>query len=474
MLHWKEMTDLGAGGWTHFVGIGGVGMSGLAQLLLVQGYRVSGSDPKENRFTRQLETQGAVIYHEHKADNLAPGVQEVVISSAIPPDNPEVRAAQQRGLPVIRRGELLARLFNERRGIAVAGAHGKTTTSTLVALALQEGGLDPAAVIGGYVREFAGNTLLGRGPFLVAEADESDGSFLWLEPEIALLTNIEGDHLDHYGSLERIVAAFTAFLDQVRPGGRAVLCGDDPRLAALACQSKRPVITYSLAGEADYRAGDITLHGLGGKARVYFHGSYLGELVLRVPGRHNILNALGAIAVGHQLGLDFPVMARALATFQGVGRRFEILWDDGCTRVIDDYAHHPTEVEATLAAASQVGARRVVAVFQPHRFTRTYHLHREFGSAFNQADVVVINDIYAAGEQPLNGVTARLILDEIKRNGHPQVFYLPTLEETLAFLKKSWAPGDLILTMGAGDVWQVGAGLARYLAENQALPEVGA
>ncbi|WP_406678180.1 UDP-N-acetylmuramate--L-alanine ligase [Moorella sp. ACPs] len=468
------MKDLEARGWTHFVGIGGVGMSGLAQLLLGQGYRVSGSDPKENNFTRQLAEQGAVIYHRHEAGNIAPAVQEVVISSAVPPDNPEVIAARNRGLPVIKRGELLARLFNARRGIAVAGAHGKTTTSAMVALTLKEAGLDPAAVIGGYVREFDGNTLPGRGPYFVAEADESDGSFLWLKPEIAVVTNIESDHLDHYGSLERIVAAFAAFLDQIRPDGRAVLCTEDPRVAMLARECRRAVITYGFNGEADFRAGKVTLQGLGGCAAIYYRDRYLGELVLQVPGRHNILNALGAIAVAYQLEIPFPVVARALEAFRGAGRRFEVLWDDGAIRVVDDYAHHPTEVEATLAAAGQVGARRVIAVFQPHRYTRTYHLYREFGRAFNRADIVIINDIYAAGEKPLDGVTSRLILDEIKRNGHPQVYYLPTLEETMAFLKESCTAGDLILTMGAGDVWQVGVQLARFLAAKQAFCEVGA
>ncbi len=463
-----------ARGWTHFVGIGGVGMSGLAQLLLVQGYRVSGSDPKENQFTRQLEAQGAVIYHRHEQGNIAPGVQEVVISSAVPPDNPEVVAARSRGLSIVKRGELLARLFNARRGIAVAGAHGKTTTSAMVALVLKEAGLDPAAVIGGYVREFHGNTLPGRGPYFVAEADESDGSFLWLKPEIALVTNIEGDHLDHYGSLESIVAAFAAFLDRVRPGGTAVLCLEDPRVAGLAGGCGRAVITYGFKDKADYRADGVTLQGLSGRAAIYYHNRHLGDLVLQVPGRHNILNALGAVAVAHRLGIPFPVAARALGDFHGVGRRFEVLWDDGVIRVVDDYAHHPTEIEATLAAAAQVGARRVIAVFQPHRYTRTYHLYREFGRAFKGADMVIINDIYGAGEKPVEGVTSRLILDEIKSNGHPQVYYLPTLAETAAFLEENCMAGDLVLTMGAGDVWQVGFQLARFLAAKKNTGKVGA
>ncbi|WP_071520452.1 UDP-N-acetylmuramate--L-alanine ligase [Neomoorella thermoacetica] len=468
------MADLETGGWTHFVGIGGVGMSALARILLAQGYRVSGSDPKENQFTRSLEAAGAIIYHQHDAANLAPGVQEVVISSAVPSSNPEVVAARQRSLPVVKRGELLARLFNARRGIAVAGAHGKTTTSALVALVMKEGGLEPAAVIGGYVREFASNAYPGRGDFLVAEADESDGSFLWLKPEIALITNIEADHLEHYGSLDRIVAAFKDFIDQIRPGGKAILCAEDPRVAGLVACSPRQVITYGLNGRPDYRATGVQMAGMGGRAAIYYRDQYLGQLTMAVPGRHNILNALGAIAAGHQLGIPFAVMARALGQFRGVGRRFEILWDDGTTRVVDDYAHHPTEIRATLAAASQVGAKRVVAVFQPHRYTRTHHLYREFGQAFRQADIVIVNDIYPAGEAPLPGVNSQLITGEIKGSGHQQVYYLPTLEETLAFLKKSCRPGDLVLTLGAGDVWRVGMGLAQYLEAKQILPGVGA
>ncbi|WP_338825308.1 UDP-N-acetylmuramate--L-alanine ligase [Neomoorella humiferrea] len=468
----KEMKVLTVRGWTHFVGIAGVGMSGLAQLLLNQGYRVSGSDPKENHFTKQLEAQGAVIYHDHEEGNIKPGVTEVVVSSAVPPHNPEVTAARKLGLPVIKRGELLARLFNERQGIAVAGAHGKTTTSAMTALILKEAGLDPAAVIGAYIREFNGNALTGRGPYFVAEADESDGSFLWLKPEIAVVTNIEGDHLDHYGTLERIVEAFAAFLDRVRPNGKAVICSDDRRAAVLAA-GRRGVITYGFNQEADFRAGQVTLQGLESRAVVYYRDEPLGELHLKVPGRHNVLNALGAVAAAHCLQVPFDVAARALAAFRGAGRRFEILWDDGYIRVVDDYAHHPTEVEATLAAAAQMGAARVIAVFQPHRYTRTYHLYREFGRAFSRADVVVINDIYAAGELPLDGVSSRLIVDAIRGNGHPEVYYLPTLEETLVFLKKTCTSGDLILTMGAGDVWQVGVRLADFLARKEDFNGVG-
>jgi len=468
------MTDLRAGGWTHFIGIGGVGMSGLAQLLMDQGCQVSGSDPKENLFTRRLAANGAVIYHHHDAANIAPGVQEVVVSSAVSLANPEVVAAHRRGLPVTKRGELLARLFNVNRGIAIAGAHGKTTTSAMTALAIMAGGLEPTAVIGGYVREFAGNVISGKGTFFIAEADESDASFLWLKPEIALVTNIEDDHLDQYGSLEDIVTAFMGFISNILPGGKAVLCTEDPRVVGLVGQSSREVITYGFRGKPDYQATRVELNGLGVRAAIYYHGDYLGELNLKVPGHHNILNALGATAIAHQLGIPFPVVAQVLSSFRGVGRRFEVLWGNGNTWVVDDYAHHPTEIKATLMAASQVGAKRIVAVFQPHRYSRTYHLYREFGQAFSQADVVIINDIYTAGEKPIPGVTSQLIVDKVQKNGHRQVYYLPTIEETIVFLREFCTAGDLVITLGAGDVWKVGASLARDLKVKQVLSGMGA
>lgn len=468
------MTDLRNGGWTHFIGIGGVGMSGLAQLLIDRGCQVSGSDPKENQFTKRLAARGATIYHHHDAANIAPGVKEVVISSAISPANPEVIAARRRGLPIIKRGELLARLFNVNRGIAIAGAHGKTTTSAMATLALMAGDLKPTAVIGGYVRELDSNVVSGSGAFFVAEADESDASFLWLKPEIALVTNIENDHLDHYGSLEDIFAAFTAFINNTLPDGQVILCAEDPRVAQLVVHKPREVITYGFRGNPDYQARRVELNGLGGRAAIYCRGNYLGELNLKVPGRHNTLNALGAIAITHQSGVDFPVIARALNSFRGVGRRFEVLWGNGNTWVVDDYAHHPAEIRAALAAASQMGARRVVAVFQPHRYSRTYHLYQEFGRAFSQADIVIINDIYTAGEEPISGVTSQLIVDRIQTNGYRQVYYLPTLEETADFLREFCTAGDLVITLGAGDVWKVGAGLARELKNKQCLPEMGA
>ncbi|MCG0276985.1 MAG: UDP-N-acetylmuramate--L-alanine ligase [Thermanaeromonas sp.] len=459
-------------GWTHFVGIGGVGMSALAQLLLGLGHKVSGSDIKENRYTELLKKRGALIYQGHNASNLHPEVRRVVISSAISPENPEVKEAERRGLEIIKRGKLLAELMSSKRGIAVAGAHGKTTTSAMVSLALWQGGLDPTVVVGGYVPPLGSNARLGNSDFFVAEADESDGSFLWLHPEIAVATNIEDDHLDHYGSLENIVEAFQEFLQGVKPKGKVVLCLEDVLLRELTPGIKRTLITYGFCPEAHYQARDIELKGLGSRSKIYYHGEYLGELELKVPGRHNVLNALAAVAVAHQLELPWMILQEALGSFRGVERRFQILQDAGDIWVVDDYAHHPTEIRATLAAARQVGARRIIAVFQPHRYTRTFYLHRELGRALQEADVVIVNDIYAAGEKPLPGVHARLIVQALQEIGHPAVYYIPSGEDTLRFLRKDLRSGDLILTLGAGDVYQIGEHLARYLQAGK-IPQVG-
>jgi len=438
-------------------------MSGLAQILLAEGQRVSGSDLKENRFTRLLAQSGALIYRGHRADHLAGGVDRVVISSAVSPENPEVREAQGRGLPIIKRGQLLAELMERQRGIAVAGAHGKTTTTAMITLALLEGKLDPTAVVGGYVPELGSNARYGDGAFFVAEADESDGSFLWLRPEIAVATNVEDDHLDYYGSLEAIIKAFGTFLGNVKPGGEAVICADDPSLTAIAAELPKSGITYGLGGGALFQAREINLKGLGSTAKVYCGSRFLGSLELKVPGRHNVVNALAAVAVGCSLGVPFSTIQAGLAGFRGVERRFQILEGEGSIWVVDDYAHHPTEVRATLAAARQVGARRLVAVFQPHRYTRTLHLHRQLGQSLRQADLVIINEIYSAGEQPIPGVTAELIVESLREAGHSAVYYLPTAGETLEFLQKNCRPGDLVLTLGAGDVNRVGEELVCYL-----------
>lgn len=438
-------------------------MSGLAQILLAEGELVSGSDLKENRFTCLLAQRGAVIYRGHHASHIRPEVQRVIISSAVPDDNPEVQEAQRRGVKILKRGQLLAELMNPQRGIAVAGAHGKTTTTAMISLVLLAGGLDPTAVVGGYVPGLGSNARRGASSLFVAEADESDGSFLLLAPEMAVATNIEDDHLDHYGSLEEIVKAFRAFLGHIKPGGAAVLCLEDPILRELAGELKVTPITYGFQEAADFQARDIKLKGLGSESKIYYRGELLGTLKLGIPGKHNILNALAAVAVGHHLGLSFNAMQEGLVGFRGVERRFQILGGRGSTWVVDDYAHHPTEIKATLAAASQVGAQRIVVVFQPHRYTRTLYLHSQLGQALKDADVVIINEIYSAGEKPLPGVTAELIVRSLTERGHPAVHYLPTAAETLGFLQKNCRPGDLILTLGAGDVYRVGEELVRYL-----------
>lgn len=450
-------------GWTHFVGIGGVGMSGLAQILLASGQPVSGSDLKENRFTDLLARRGAIIFRGHHPAHLRPEVERVIISSAVPRDNPEVQEAERRGLPVWKRGQLLAELMSPKRGIAVAGAHGKTTTTAMIALILVAGGLDPTAAVGGYVPILGSNARYGSSPLFVAEADESDGSFLLLSVEIAVATNVEDDHLDHYGSLEEIVKAFRRFLGQVKPSGTAVLCAEDPILRELAEGLKVSPLTYGFREGSDFQARAVELRGLGSAFKVYHRGKPLGALELGVPGKHNVLNALAALAVGWHLGLPLGSVQEGLAGFRGVERRFQILGGNGHIWVVDDYAHHPTEIRATLAAACQVGARRMVVVFQPHRYTRTRFLYRQLGEALQKADVVIINDIYAAGETPLPGVTSELIVRSLREGGHPAVHYLPTAAETLEFLQKNCRPGDLVLTIGAGDVYRVGEALVRYL-----------
>ncbi|MDN5346815.1 MAG: UDP-N-acetylmuramate--alanine ligase [Clostridia bacterium] len=459
----KEMKDLGEKEWLHFVGIGGVGMSALAQVLLGKGYRVSGSDLKENGVMQRLASLGATVNTGHAVENLSPGVRRVVVSSAIPPDNPEVTAARQRGLPVIKRGELLAEFMQPYRGITVAGAHGKTTVTAMIALTLLRAGFDPTVLVGGNVPEIGGNAYLGKSDYLVTEADESDASFLYLRPWVAVATNIEDDHLDHYGSVENIIEAFEAYLRQTKPDGFAVLCADDPNLRRLALDLPCRVVTYGLEVGGDLEATEIRFNGLGSRARVNSGGRELGWLELNVPGRHNVLNALAAAAVATNLGVEWAKIRESLASFRGVERRFQVLHGENNIWVVDDYAHHPTEIRATLSAASQVGARRIVAVFQPHRYTRTKFLYRDFGRAFRQADIVIVNDIYAAGEHPLPGVTAGLIVQALREAGQPRVLYLPTQEETLDYLRKESAKGDLILTLGAGDVWKISHSLVKEL-----------
>lgn len=447
----------------YFVGIGGAGMSGIARILMEQGYAISGSDLKGTNTTERLEVEGAVINIGHAAENVTDNIDLVVVSTAIPPTNAEVMAAHGKNIPVISRGEMLARIMDQKRGIAVAGAHGKTTTTSMIALVLEKNNLDPTVVVGGELNDIGSNAKMGAGEYLVAEADESDGSFLKLNPQIAVVTNIEADHLDYHGSLENIIKAFNEFIAKLPTDGLAVLCVDNENVRDIASHSDKNVITYGINVSADYMARNIRSEGLKTRADIYNQEKMLGQLELNVPGRHNMTNALAAIVIGLQLGIKFADIATALNTFRGVHRRFDILGQVDGIRVIDDYAHHPTEVAATLAAAQQTMAKRVISVFQPHRYTRTKFLHREFGEAFTNADVIIINEIYSAGEKPIEGVSAELIVQSIPDKDKKDVYYIKDMQKIADFLLDIAREGDLILTMGAGNIRSVGVELVGKL-----------
>lgn len=464
---WKELKLVqGKTKGIHFVGIGGAGMSGIATVMLgMGGYQVSGSDLKSTATTERLASLGATCYTGHAAENLK-DVDMLVVSTAIADDNPEVVAAKRMGIPIVRRGEMLARLMKEKQGIAVAGAHGKTTTTSMTALVLEMNGLDPTILIGGDLSYIGGNAKLGRGDYLVAEADESDGSFLLLDPVVAVVTNIEDDHLDYYGSRENIVKAFREFLNKVPESGLAVVCGDDPTVRQLIADLTCPLVTYgSYNSGADYTIDSFALQGETTLGQVSFRGEKLGQLVLNVPGYHNLLNALAVVAVGRYVGLSFSQIAAALREFKGAKRRYQLIGEVKGAKIVDDYAHHPTEIKATLQAARQAHPGRIIAVFQPHRFTRTRQLFREFGESFAHADILILTDIYPAGEKPIEGVHTKLIVDAIAKRPNQQVIYLPTLEEATNFLTQQVTEGDLVLTMGAGDVWTVGRELLQRMGE---------
>ena len=447
----------------HFVGIGGVGMSGIAEVLLNMGYRVTGSDQRRGEAVERLEQLGAKVFVGHDPANVA-GAHVVVYSSAVARDNVEVAEARARQVPVIPRAEMLAELMRLKYAIAVAGTHGKTTTTSLIASVLAEGRLDPTVVVGGRIRSLGSNARLGQGEYMVAEADESDGSFLRLTPTMAVVTTIDAEHLDYYGTLERVSEAFLAFVNKVPFYGAAVLCLDQPNVQLLIPRVEKRIITYGLESAADLTAHRLTLSGLTARFEVLHRGQPLGECLLRVPGRHNVLNAMAAIAVGLDLEIPFVTIQRGLAEFSGVQRRFQVRGESRGVLVVDDYGHHPAEIRATLAAAKAGFDRRVVTVFQPHRYTRTLHLRQEFLTAFNQSDVLVVMDIYPAGEAAIEGVTGQDLADAIRAHGHRDVVYLASdRERILAHLEDVLRPGDLVLTLGAGDVGQLGRALLERL-----------
>lgn len=449
----------------HFIGIGGAGMSGIAEVLINLGYEVSGSDLNRSPVTEHLEKAGATIYFGHDANNVK-DCQVVVASSAVKPENVEVKAARERMIPVIPRAEMLAELMRMKYGIAIAGTHGKTTTTSLVATILAGGGLDPTVVIGGKLKSAGSHAQLGQSEFLVAEADESDGSFLKLTPTVVVVTTLDEEHLEHYGSLDNMKEAFLSFINKVPFYGTAVLCLDEVNLQSLIPRIEKRYITYGLMSQADYTARNIRARGLDTWFDVFHQGRPLGTIHSVAPGRHNVLNTLAAVAVAMELNLTFDSIADSLKRFSGVQRRFEILHDTPPLVVVDDYGHHPAEIQATLRTVREVWPeRRLVVVFQPHRYSRTRSLMKQFWSSFNDADCVIINDIYPAGEDPIEGVDARKLVDGVKHFGHKNVEYIPNRKDTQDRLATLLQPGDVLLTLGAGNIWELGRDLIANLPE---------
>jgi UDP-N-acetylmuramate--alanine ligase len=453
----------------HLVGIGGAGMSGIAEVLLTLGYKVTGSDLQASDTTRRLEELGGRIFIGHQESNVGEA-QVVVISSAVSPHNAEVIAAKVKQVPVIPRAEMLAELMRLKFGVAIAGAHGKTTTTSMVANVLAQGGLDPTMVIGGKVNALGSHARLGRGELLVAEADESDGSFLRLSPTIVAVTNLDREHLDHYGSMERISESFLEFINKVPFYGLAVLCADDERLRALFPKIVKRYQTYGLHdqnGTPDFRATEISPKQGGSEFRAFFRGRNLGPFRLSVPGIHNVSNALVAIAIGVELDVPVDLIRKALAAFTGVERRFHFRGEAGGIMVVDDYGHHPTEIRATLAAAKQGWSdRRLVVLFQPHRYTRTRDLLDEFAHAFKDADQLFLTEIYAASEQPIPGVSGAKLAETIRAAGHPSVTFVERKEQLTDQVLSHVKSGDLVLTLGAGDIWKSGPALLDKLSSS--------
>jgi UDP-N-acetylmuramate--alanine ligase len=439
----------------HFVGIGGIGMSGIAELLANLGYQVSGSDAKRSDVTARLERLGVRVDEGHDAEHVG-DADVVVVSSAVDAANPEMAEARRRAIPVIPRAEMLAELMRLRYGIAVAGAHGKTTTTSMIALVLEQAGLDPTAVIGGRLSAFGSNARLGRGEYMVAEADESDRSFLKLSPSIAVVTNLDREHMEAYGSVENLEQAFVDFANKVPFYGAVVACADDPMLASLLPRITRRLITYGLGSSGDVVGRDVTLGAFEARCRVARGLQELGKLTLKVPGRHNVQNALAAVAVGLELEVPFANIAAALAEFGGAERRFQRLGEARGVMVVDDYGHHPTEISAVIAAARAGINRRVVVVFQPHRYSRTRDLLDEFGPALSGADEIILTDIYAASEPPLPGITLEAFADHVRRATRSPVHTVPALGDLPEFVALHTRSGDLVITLGAGSVGAVG------------------
>jgi UDP-N-acetylmuramate--alanine ligase len=452
----------------HMVGIGGIGMSSIAEVLLARGYRVSGSDLQTSSVTERLESLGATVHEGHAAEYVA-DADVVVYSSAVKPaQNPETAEAERRRIPLIRRAEMLGELMRAKYGVGIAGTHGKTTTTSMTGLIVQEGGFDPTIIVGGKVAVFDSNAVSGEGDIIIIEADEYDRTFLRLTPVLSVITNIEADHLDIYADLEDLKEAFVQFANSVPFFGAAILCLDDDTVREVIGDVERRVITYGTTRQAQIRAEGLVQEGALTRFGVVRESTLLGDVTLHAPGLHNVRNALAAVAVGLELDIPFAKIQKALAAFTGVDRRFQIKGQVGGVIVIDDYAHHPTEIEATLDAASNGWSdRRIVAVFQPHLYSRTRDFQDGFARAFYDADVLVVTEIYGAREQPIEGVTGKMLADLTSRYGHRDVRFVGDKDDVPAYLLDVARPGDLVLTMGAGDVWKCGERFLELLNERE-------
>ncbi|MCX5812765.1 MAG: UDP-N-acetylmuramate--L-alanine ligase [Proteobacteria bacterium] len=434
----------------HFVGIGGIGMSGIAEVLLNLDFTVTGSDIRKTDTTERLEQLGAKIFYGHKKENIE-DADVVVISSAVKPDNPEIQKAKEIFVPVIQRAEMLAELMRMKYSVAVAGSHGKTTTTSIVSTILGHAGLDPTCVIGGKLNSLGSNAKLGDSKFLVAEADESDGTFLLLFPTIAVTTNIDLEHLDFYKDIHDIKAAFLTFLNKVPFYGLDIICIDNANVQSLIPQLKRRYMTYGLSKQADLRAEGVTYNEAGTAFKVVYKGYELGAIKLAMPGIHNVVNALAACGVGIELDIPFYKIAEALETFSGVQRRLEVKWD-GHIKLIDDYGHHPTEVKATLSAIRKICKKRIIVAFQPHRYTRTKALMDDFITSFNEADILIVTEIYAASEEKIEGISGMIFAENIRASGHKNVFFAPTKEDAAEKILELAQAGDTVVALGAGDI----------------------
>lgn len=439
----------------HFIGIGGIGMSGIAHLLLTSGFAVSGSDIKESRSTESLRKAGAEVFIGHNAVNIN-SANLVVYSSAIHEDNPEFQEAKRRGIPLIKRAQALAQLMQDKSVVTVAGSHGKTTTTSLVSYLLMEAGLNPTVAIGGVLRNIDSNACKGEGELFVAEADESDGSFLFYQPKYSIITNIDHEHLDYYGSFEKEVEAFRSFVNKTDSTGCVFCCSDDSNLRAICKDYSGRHVLFGLNDGAKINAKNINLKGLASEFDCYCERKFLNRFALSLGGLHNISNALAVIGLGMELGIDQKHIKNTLLNYKGVGRRIEVKFEDSSGALIDDYAHHPTEIKATLKAVRNLGAKRIISIFQPHRYSRTKLLLDEFAGSFSDSDYIIITDIYPAGEEPIDGISGASIYDKVKRfcSGSKTIIFLPK-EEIINHVLGIRRHGDLVITLGAGDIVKV-------------------